>query len=373
MGAVLWVVLATSILLAGASQGAVKKWSAEGIVVARNGSLLMIPGCLDSATVGAAARLDFAFDDAAADLVPADPTWGAYAAISTWEFRFPSVTDSVGGTGGGIQIYENRDLNGVAFMDLYQLDLSNLTYGPAACAATTAGGQLQLYDETLSPSAAIVTDAQPSIPPDVSLFTTTREMYISGDDGFGNFGVIQIGVTAIHVFGSSFTPVMPNGTGTSSNGNVIWYFSTTCIAGCWFDPPMADGYVYETDGASRFTSIDDFPTGFGQPFEVVIDSGSLGTFGPGDSVDFSGEPGGGVLSFTILGITPDVDASDPEAFPLQLSLDVAPATFTMTSVGAQADLPLATPVMRLLLIALISGLGLAILWRRGRAHATQRA
>ena len=50
-------------------------------------------------------------------------------------------------------------------------------------------------------------------------------------------------------------------------------------SGMWFDPPMVDGYEYQTTDGSLFTSILAFPTGFSGPFEVVVDGPVTGNDG----------------------------------------------------------------------------------------------
>ena len=82
----------------------------------------------------------------------------------------------------------------------------------------------------------------------------------------------------------------------------------------------------------------------------------LGTFGPGDMVDFSGFPGGGVTQFTVSGIGPTVDGNDPLAFPTFLQFDQSTVNFTMTPVPEPSSFTL----------ALISQLTLLSLKRRFR-------
>lgn len=104
-------------------------------------------------------------------------------------------------------------------------------------------------------------------------------------------------------------------------------------SGNWFDPPEADSYSFAmADGEdSLFTAILDFPPGFDNPFEVVVDGSVLGSFGPGQSVDFIAELGSGVSGFSVRGISPLTDANDETAFPIQLAFDGGTASFTMTA------------------------------------------
>lgn len=99
-------------------------------------------------------------------------------------------------------------------------------------------------------------------------------------------------------------------------------------AGGWVDPALADGYTFTTQGGT-FTSINDFPTGFSQPFVVSVGGVELGSFDPGQSVDF---PDGGVTQFTISGIDPAVDGTDPTSFPIDLSLSTLGESFTMQAI-----------------------------------------
>ena len=118
-------------------------------------------------------------------------------------------------------------------------------------------------------------------------------------------------------------PVLPS-------GNVGGGFAFSGGNGSYFDPPAADGYEYKMTAGELFTYILDFPAGFAQPFEVFAGGATLGTFAPGQDVDFTSFPGGGVNSFSIRGISPLVDAGSPLAFPLRLGFNAATADFVMT-------------------------------------------
>jgi hypothetical protein len=92
-------------------------------------------------------------------------------------------------------------------------------------------------------------------------------------------------------------------------------------------------------GDSLFTSILDFPTGFDAPFTVAVGDTVIGSFGPGQIVDFTGSQGGGVRSFTLSGISPFADAGDPTAFPLRLELNTPTADFTMAPLSSAVPEP----------------------------------
>jgi hypothetical protein len=102
-------------------------------------------------------------------------------------------------------------------------------------------------------------------------------------------------------------------------------------SGAWVDPPLTDGYRYTMTGGSLFTHILDFPTGFDDSFRVYVGDDLLGTFGPGQSVDFTTFPGGGVSEFLVRGINPLVDVEDPAGFPLRLAYNTPTANFVMTA------------------------------------------
>lgn len=139
------------------------------------------------------------------------------------------------------------------------------------------------------------------------------------------------------------------------NGEFIF---DDAVSGLWFDPPFVPGFRYTMLGDSLFTQILDFPVDFASDFEVVVDGVSLGSFGPGESVDFVALMGDGVNEFTVQGIEPLVDAADATAFPLQLAFNTATADFMMAAVPE--------PTCGLLMT--LGGLGI-LLARRG-CHAS---
>ena len=99
------------------------------------------------------------------------------------------------------------------------------------------------------------------------------------------------------------------------------------------DPPVTNAFDFSCpDG--KFTSINDFPTGFASPFTVSSGGVVLGSFTPGQSVQF---PNGGVHEFRISGISPDVDGDNPYAFPINLSLDSVGVVFTMRPITLEDD------------------------------------
>lgn len=130
---------------------------------------------------------------------------------------------------------------------------------------------------------------------------------------------------------SQTTPVLPQGNRTIPFCDcVIWDFEDV-PNNAWVDPPLVDSFTYimDADTDTLFTDIVDFPEGFEDSFEVVVNEESLGVYGPGDSVDFVDVLGFGVSEFTINGINPLVDAEDPLAFPIKLSYSDSTASFSM--------------------------------------------
>ncbi|QIZ69711.1 hypothetical protein [Oxynema aestuarii] len=111
------------------------------------------------------------------------------------------------------------------------------------------------------------------------------------------------------------------------------------VSGVWVDPPTSEGFHYEMESDSLFTEIMDFPTGFDGKFTVSSGGRVLGEFGPGESVDFSDFPGGGVKEFTITGIDPLADPADPMAFPLQVAFNTEKADFSMAAIEKIESLP----------------------------------
>lgn len=109
---------------------------------------------------------------------------------------------------------------------------------------------------------------------------------------------------------------------------------TLAPTGRWFDPPLALGYDFQQSGSSLFADILSLPVGIDGDglFEVLVGTQSLGQFAQGSRVNFVQLLGQGVPAFRISGIDPAADASNVEAFPVQLAFDTPLADFTMTPV-----------------------------------------
>lgn len=137
---------------------------------------------------------------------------------------------------------------------------------------------------------------------------------------------VFISLAGISPGSSENNPVLPGGMEDGS------FSFVGVVTGAWVDPPVAEGFRYTMNSDSLFTEIQDFPTGFPNPFTVSVNGQELGEFGPGDSVDFTQFPGGGVKEFTITGLTPLVDPENPVAFPLKVGFDTETADFTMGAI-----------------------------------------
>jgi hypothetical protein len=129
--------------------------------------------------------------------------------------------------------------------------------------------------------------------------------------------------------GSQAHPTIPNS--TSANGWVKHFVNVP--TNNWYDPDVANEFDFQMTNSSLFTGIADFPTGFNSPFQVFGPANQfLGTYGPGQSVNFVTLLGGGVSNFKILGINPSVDPNDPGSFAVQLNFNTSTASFDMTAV-----------------------------------------
>lgn len=97
----------------------------------------------------------------------------------------------------------------------------------------------------------------------------------------------------------------------------------------WYDPPWADGYEFAASASSAFARVAAFPDGLGEKFHVIAEGQDLGWFPYTESVDFVSHLGHGATNFTIQGIHPTVDATNPAAFPVMLGFATDANDFTM--------------------------------------------
>jgi hypothetical protein len=137
------------------------------------------------------------------------------------------------------------------------------------------------------------------------------------------------GVSAI--FSPGQTPTSPfSPAGAQNPTHKSFPFNNVPGNGFWFDPAVAS-YLLKTDGVSKFTKVG-LP-----PLSIVPDAdglyqitSSLGTVtvGAGSFYTFPSP----VTQFTITGINPRVEGSNPLAFPLNLTFNQSSVNFTMTPV-----------------------------------------
>jgi Matrixin len=125
-------------------------------------------------------------------------------------------------------------------------------------------------------------------------------------------------------------PILP----TSVDG--VEYKFDNVTSGLWFDPPTVSEFRYTAEPGTLFSRIAEFPTGFG-PLTLTIDGNTIGQFNGGQSYNFLTYANGGVSEFTISGIKPPGDLSDPVGFPLRLMFGSATGSFTMTAIPEPAS------------------------------------
>ncbi|MCX6594230.1 MAG: PEP-CTERM sorting domain-containing protein [Acidobacteria bacterium] len=145
-----------------------------------------------------------------------------------------------------------------------------------------------------------------------------------------NYGL----VTQFEVAGSTqYVPILPDISGDGS------FSFEEQAGGMWFDPPALDGFTFKggvrADLTMTLFSGIEFPLGFVGDFTLLdAQQKSLGTFSGGSKYTFSSP----VSEFSIVGINPAPDYSDPSAFPLWIEFDQPTGVFSM----AQFD-PLPPP------------------------------
>jgi uncharacterized membrane protein len=144
------------------------------------------------------------------------------------------------------------------------------------------------------------------------------------------FGPTPIGFLADISGWTQEIPIQPTSTTQSlPNQPPVFQFNNV-PSGQWFDPIPSDRYQFNiTSPGSAFAKILNFPTGFTDPFEVWANNNLLGSFGPGQVLDFQSLLGSSVNSFEIRGINPLVDGENPNAFPIQLEFTTSTASFSM--------------------------------------------
>lgn len=161
---------------------------------------------------------------------------------------------------------------------------------------------------------------------------------VGGDLLYGTFG------------NTANNPVLPN---SGANG-FFRFFNVT--SGQFMDPPIADGFEYTMTSASNFTKIG-LPEGYGSNFTVIVGGNPVATgLGGGDAYTFAGP---GVPSFSLIGLNPDVDAANPNAFPLYMEFDTPTASFDMSAI--------AVPEPSTFVLAVLGLVGVGV-WGRRRSR-----
>ena len=126
-------------------------------------------------------------------------------------------------------------------------------------------------------------------------------------------------------------PVLP---GAGADG--FWKFFDV-DSGQFFDPPLATGFQYTMVDGSKFTKLG-LPIGYGNSFDVVVGGTTVASgLTANSSYTFAG---GGVASFSLVGIDPAVDPANGDAFPLYLEFNTSLASFNMEAIPEPATLSL---------------------------------
>ena len=134
----------------------------------------------------------------------------------------------------------------------------------------------------------------------------------------------------------------------------------------WFDPPFADGFLYELSGGALFTSLELPPASFGfGEVDIVVGGVVVGSVLPGGTFDFAVP----TSSFSIVGLDKILDVADPgfaTAFPVFLDFSVVATALDMTALIIPD--PGTPPSVSEPATLAVFGLGLLALARRRRLH-----
>lgn len=116
----------------------------------------------------------------------------------------------------------------------------------------------------------------------------------------------------------------------------------------WYDPILANGYLYTLTGEGSFLEVM-VASGFFD-LQIVVDGVVVeADLDAGESYFFAS----GVKAFAIVGILPPLDGSDPSAFPTFLDFSGSPTRLTMTALPAVPE-----PVSAALFAVGLLGLGM---------------
>ena len=170
---------------------------------------------------------------------------------------------------------------------------------------------------------------------------------------------------------SESNPILPNDPESSPpesdppigivNGEP-WGFGDV-VSGRTYDPVLADGFFYQTDGSADFTVIG-LPSSLLDSEYVITDSinGSI-TLSAGSFYTFPTP----VSEFVISDINPAVNGEDPLAFPTYLEFSEPTATFWMTPLSLNSAAPVPEPSSGFLLVGAIFLSRMGYWRRRSRA------
>jgi hypothetical protein len=349
--------------------GHAEQWTYVGVITD------ISQGSHSEISLGNTVTAQVEFDPLTPDTSPGSPQVGSYAGLGT-SLLVEGNTGwhvSTGSLAVTIQVDDDAVVS-TGFRDSITV-LTNIVTLPTLGDMTITPMELSLSTVDATPPTVFSNDALPATPPLLADFTTQRSLVALGYYNLPSPDAIVFSTTIL-AFGLAgadpLTPVLPTDQTLNADGSVTWQFAngaSLCVSGCWIDPPSSNSFTYAVSGAGLFTSIEDFPTGYLQDFEIFVGAVSLGTFGPEDSVDFTGFSGGGVTSFRVAGISPAVDAENPLGFPLKVALDSASTQFSMTS-APPTPTPFSSPIGRVIFLGLLLGTGLlGLSSSRSRARA----
>jgi len=216
------------------------------------------------------------------------------------------------------------------------------------------GGEIFVWDEML---------------PATSFLVHGGHVWNTDFDVAGAFSVTSENVNALEALGGGplglfvFDPIPPY-----IDPSNQFIFDLVGGEGLWFDPVVAEGFSYETDGFSNFVKVEPPPLTAVPDADgkyLVTDNLGGSVYVPAGTVHTFPTP---VYSFTITGINPVVDGTDPLAFPTLLTFDQPVVNFTMVAILGSALVPALGPLGLSGLGILIGALGVSYLfvWRRRR-------